>query len=214
MAKGTVDGETQPKKKMSKKRKFLIALGVISGLLVGLVAGTWVLVLAPTANNIAAQQLKELGIEDAIVEVHPDGAKITMPSLPASFGGDTGLSGTNVVFEFGGLGVDDIQLVLDGASSGKFVLPEGIHFTMTADTFSEFTNFSLKGTDKSGEFTGAISNARAEELKSQISGGKFVGTDEGTLDSLITGIVLTPGANGTVLTAKLDMALVLALFAQ
>ena len=36
MAKETVDGETQPKKKkMSKKRKFLIALGVIAGLLVG-----------------------------------------------------------------------------------------------------------------------------------------------------------------------------------
>jgi hypothetical protein len=211
VAKETVDGAAQPKKKkMSKKRKFLIALGVIFGLFVG----AWVLVVTPTANNFAAQQLKELGIEGAIVEFHPDGAKISMPSLPASFGGDTGLTGTNVVFEFGGLGVDDIQLVFDGASSGKFVLPEGIHFTMTADTFSEFTNFSLDGTDKSGDFKGTISNARAEELKSQISGGKFVGTDEGTLDSLITGIVLTPGENGYVLTANLDMALVLALFAE
>ena len=211
MAKETVDGETQPKKKkMSKKRKFLIALGVIAGLLVG----AWVLVVTPTANNLAAQQLKELGIEGAIVEFHPDGAKITMPSLPVSFGGDTGLSGTNIIFEFGGLGVDDIQLVFDGASSGKFVLPEGTHFTMTADTFSEFTNFSLDGTDKSGTFVGTITNERAAQLATVIKDGKFSGVDEGTIDSFLTNIVLTPGTDGTVLTANVDMAKVLEILAK
>ena len=44
MAKETVDGAAQPKKqKMSKKRKFLIALGVIFSVLVG----AWVLVITP-----------------------------------------------------------------------------------------------------------------------------------------------------------------------
>ena len=54
MAKETVDGETQPKKKMSKKRKFLIALGVIAGLLVG----AWVLVVTPAINKVATEQLQ------------------------------------------------------------------------------------------------------------------------------------------------------------
>jgi hypothetical protein len=210
VAKETVDGAAQPKKKMSKKRKFLIALGVIAGVLVG----AWILVVTPAVNKIVTEEVQAAGLEGAIVEVRADGAKIIIPTLPASFGGDTGLTGTNVVFEFGGLGVDDVNLLMEGSKTGKFVLPEGTRFTMTADTFSEFTNFSLIGTDKSGDFTGTISNARAAELSSQIKNGKFVGTDEGTLDSLIRGIVLTPGADDTVLTAKLDMALVLALFAQ
>ena len=39
MAKETAEGATQPKKKMSKKRKLLIALGIVAGVLVG----AWVL---------------------------------------------------------------------------------------------------------------------------------------------------------------------------
>ena len=59
MAKEAVDGETQPKKKMSKKRKFLIALGVIAGLLVG----AWVLVVTPAINKLATEQLQAAGIK-------------------------------------------------------------------------------------------------------------------------------------------------------
>jgi len=210
VAKETVDGAAQPKKKMSKKRKFLIALGVIAGLLVG----AWVLVVTPAINKIATEQIQAAGFEGAIVEIHADGAKITLPTLPASFGGDSGLTGTNVVFEFGGLGVDDINLIMEGGKTGKFVLPVGTHFTMTADTFSEFTNFSLDGTDKSGTFVGTITNERAAQLATVIKDGKFVGVDQGTIDSFLTDIVLTPGANGTVLTANVDMAKVLEILAQ
>ena len=210
MAKESAEGATQPKKKMSKKRKLLIALGIMAGLLVG----AWVLVVTPAINKIATEQLQAAGLEGAIVEIHADGAKITMPTLPASFGGDSGLTGTNVVFEFGGLGVDDINLLMEGANAGTFSLPKGTHFSMTADTFSEFADFSLIGTDESGTFTGTISNARAAELATVIKDGKFVGTDEGTIDSFLTGIVLTPGADGTVLTANVDMAEVLTLLSK
>lgn len=211
MAKETVDGAAQPKKKkMSKKRKFLIAVGVIAGLLVG----AWVLVVTPAINRFATEKIQAAGLEGAIVEIHADGAKITMPTLPASFGGDSGLTGTNVVVEFGGLGVDDVNLIMEGGKTGKIVLPEGTHFSMTADTFSEFTNFSIVGTEKSGTFTGTISDARAAELAAVIKDGKFVGTDAGTIDSFLTGIVLTPGVNGTVLSANVDMAEVLAILAK
>jgi hypothetical protein len=131
MAKGTVDGEAQPKKKMSKKRKFLIALGVIAGLLVG----AWVLVVTPAINKVATEQLQAAGLEGAIVEIRADGAKLTLPTLPASVGGGD-LMATNLVFEFGGFGVDDINGLMAGAESGTIVLPEGTRFTMTADTFS------------------------------------------------------------------------------
>lgn len=211
MAKETVDGAAQPKKKkMSKKRKFLIALGVIAGLLVG----AWVLVVTPAINKLATEQIQAAGFEGAIVEIHADGAKITLPTLPASFGGDSGLTGTNVVFEFGGLGVDDVNLLMEGGKTGKFVLPAGTHFTMTADTFSEFTNFSLDGTDKSGTFVGTITNERAAQLATVIKDGKFSGVDEGTIDSFLTDIVLTPGTDGTVLTANVDMAKVLEILAK
>jgi flagellar basal body-associated protein FliL len=84
VAKETVDGAAQPKKKkMSKKRKFLIALGVIAGLLVG----AWVLVVTPAINKLATEQLQAAGLEGAIVEIRADGAKLTLPTLPASVGG-------------------------------------------------------------------------------------------------------------------------------
>ena len=54
MAKETVEGAAQPKKKMSKKRKLLIALGVIAGLLVG----AWVLLVTPAINKIATEDRK------------------------------------------------------------------------------------------------------------------------------------------------------------
>ena len=85
---------------------------------------------------------------------------------------------------------------------------------MAVGKLTEFTNFSIVGTDKSGTFTGTISNARAAELAAVIKDGKFVGTDEGTIDSFLTGIVLTPGADGTVLTANVDMGEVLALLSK
>jgi len=58
------------------------------------------------------------------------------------------------------------------------------------------------------------SNERAAELATGIKDGKFVGVDQGTIDSFLTDIVLTPGANGTVLTASVDMAKVLEILAQ
>ena len=210
MAKETAEGATQPKKKMSKKRKLLIALGIVAGVLVG----AWVLVVTPAINKIATEQIQAAGLEGAIVEIHADGAKITMPTLPASFANGSGLTGTNMVVEFGGLGVDDVNTIVEGGKTGKITLPEGTHFSMTADTFSEFTNFSIVGTDKSGTFTGTISNARAAELAAVIKDGKFVGTDEGSIDSFLTGIVLTPGSDGTVLTANIDIAELLALLAK
>ena len=160
------------------------------------------------------EQIQAAGLEGAIVEIHADGAKITMPTLPASFANGSGLTGTNMVVEFGGLGVDDVNTIVEGGKTGKITLPEGTHFSMTADTFSEFTNFSIVGTDKSGTFTGTISNARAAELAAVIKDGKFVGTDEGSIDSFLTGIVLTPGSDGTVLTANIDIAELLALLAK
>ncbi len=105
MAKGTVDGETQPKKKMSKKRKFLIALGVIAGLLVG----AWVLVVTPAINKLATEQLQAAGLEGAIVEIRADGAKLTLPTLPASVGGGD-LMASNLVIEFGFLRLDCCRL--------------------------------------------------------------------------------------------------------
>jgi hypothetical protein len=209
MAKGTVDGETQPKKKkMSKKRKFLIALGVIFGLL----AGAWVLVVTPAINKLASEQLQAAGLEGAIVEIHADGAKITLPTLPASIGGGE-LMASNLVFEFGGFGVDDVNGLMSGANTGTIVLPEGTHFTMTADTFSSFSNLSVVGTDKTAALTGTISNELAQALAAAIKDGKIEGSDA-TAGLPMSDIVLTPGSGGTVMTATIDVAAMLALLAN
>ena len=209
MAKETVDGAAQPKKKkMSKKRKLLIALGVIAGL----VAGALVLVVTPAINKLATEQLQATGIEGATVEIRLDGAKLTLPTLPASVeGGD--LMATNLVFEFGGFGIDDINGLMAGAESGTIVLPEGTRFTMTADTFSSFSDLTVTGTDKTAELTGTISNELAEALKAAIKDGKIEGSDA-TAGLPMSDIVLTPGADGMVMTATIDVAAMLALFAN
>ena len=209
MAKGTVDGETQPKKKMSKKRKFLIALGVIAAMLVG----AWVLVVTPAINKLATEQIQAAGLEGAIVEVRADGAKLTLPTLPASVGGESGLEATNLVFEFGGFGVDDINGLMAGAESGTIVLPEGTRFTMTADTFSSFADLTVIGTEKSAALTGTIPNELAEALAAAIKDGKIEGSDA-TAGLPMSDIVLTPGTGGTVMTATIDVAAMLALFAN
>ena len=209
MAKETVDGAAQPKKKkMSKKRKFLIALGVIFGVL----AGAWVLVVTPAINKLASEQLQAAGLEGAIVEIHADGAKVTLPTLPASIGGGE-LMASNLVFEFGGFGVDDVNGLMEGAKTGTFVLPEGTHFTMTADTFSSFTNLSVVGTEKVAALTGTISNELAQALAAAIKDGKIEGSDA-TAGLPMSDIVLTPGSNGTVMTANVDVAAMLALLAK
>ena len=209
MAKGTVDGETQPKKKkMSKKRKFLIALGVIAAVLVG----AWVVVVTPAINKLASEQLQAAGLEGAIVEIHADGAKVTLPTLPASIGGGE-LMASNLVFEFGGFGVDDVNGLMEGAKTGKIDLPEGTHFTMTADTFSSFSNLSVVGTEKTAALTGTISNELAQALAAAIKDGKIEGSDA-TAGLPMSDIVLTPGADGTVMTATIDVAAMLALLAQ
>jgi hypothetical protein len=209
VAKETVDGAAQPKKKkMSKKRKFLIALGVIAGLLVG----AWVVVVTPAINKLASEQLQAAGLEGAIVEIHADGAKITLPTLPASIGGGE-LMASNLVFEFGGFGVDDVNGLMEGAKTGTIVLPEGTHFTMTADTFSSFTNLSVVGTEKVAALTGTISNELAQALAAAIKDGKIEGSDA-TAGLPMSDIVLTPGSNGTVMTANVDVAAMLALLAK
>ena len=208
MAKETVDGAAQPKKKMSKKRKLLIVLGVIFGL----IAGAWVLVVTPAINKLATEQLQATGIEGATVEIRLDGAKLTLPTLPASVeGGD--LMATNLVFEFGGFGIDDINGLMAGAELGTIVLPEGTRFTMTADTFSSFSDLTVTGTDKTAELTGTISNELAEALKAAIKDGKIEGSDA-TAGLPMSDIVLTPGTGGTVMTATIDVAAMLALFAN
>jgi hypothetical protein len=209
VAKETVDGETQPKKKkMSKKRKFLIALGVIAGLLVG----AWVLVVTPAINKLATEQLQAAGLEGAIVEIRADGAKLTLPTLPASVGGGD-LMATNLVFEFGGFGIDDINGLMAGAESGTIVLPEGTRFTMTADTFSSFADLTVIGTDKTAALTGTISNELAEALAAAIKDGKIDASDA-TAGLPMSDIVLTPGTGGTVMTATIDVAAMLALLAN
>jgi len=209
VAKETVDGAAQPKKKkMSKKRKFLIALGVIFGVL----AGAWVLVVTPAINKLASEQLQAAGLEGAIVEIHADGAKVTLPTLPASIGGGE-LMASNLVFEFGGFGVDDVNGLMEGAKTGTIVLPEGTHFTMTADTFSSFTNLSVVGTEKVAALTGTISNELAQALAAAIKDGKIQGSDA-TAGLPMSDIVLTPGSNGTVMTATVDVAAMLALLAK
>ena len=208
MAKETVDGAAQPKKKMSKKRKFLIALGVIAGLLVG----AWVLVVTPAVNKLATEQLQAAGLEGAIVEVRADGAKLTLPTLPASVGGGE-LMATNLVFEFGGLGVDDVNGLMAGANAGTIVLPEGTRFTMTADTFSSFSKLTVTGTEKSAALTGTIPNELAEALAAAIKDGKIEASDA-TAGLPMSDIVLTPGDGGTVMTATIDVAAMLALLAK
>ena len=209
VAKETVDGAAQPKKKkMSKKRKFLIAVGVIAGLLVG----AWVLVVTPAINKLATEQLQAAGLEGAIVEIRADGAKLTLPTLPASVGGGD-LMASNLVFEFGGFGIDDINGLMAGAESGTIVLPEGTHFTMTADTFSSFSNLSVVGTEKTAALTGTISNELAQALAAAIKDGKIEGSDA-TAGLPMSDIVLTPGSNGTVMTATVDVAAMLALLAK
>jgi hypothetical protein len=208
VAKETVDGAAQPKKKMSKKRKLLITLGVIAGL----VAGAWVLVVTPAINKVLTEQVQATGLEGAIVEIRLDGAKLTLPTLPASVeGGD--LMATNLVFEFGGFGVDDINGLMSSAESGTIVLPEGTSFTMTADTFSSFANLTVTGTDKTAALTGTISNELAEALAAAIKDGKIEGSDA-TAGLPMSDIVLTPGTGGTVMTATIDVAAMLALLAQ
>ena len=209
MAKETVDGETQPKKKkMSKKRKFLIALGVIAGLFVG----AWVLVVTPAINKLATEQLQAAGLEGAIVEIRADGAKITLPTLPASIAGGS-LMATNLVFEFGGFGIDDVNGLMAGAESGTIVLPEGTRFTMTADTFSSFADLTVIGTDKTAALTGTISNELAQALAAAIKDGKIEGSDA-TAGLPMSDIVLAPGSDGTVMTATIDVAAMLALLAN
>lgn len=209
MAKETVDGAAQPKKKkMSKKRKLLIALGVIAAVLVG----AWVVVVTPAINKLASEQLQAAGLEGAIVEIHADGAKVTLPTLPASIGGGE-LMASNLVFEFGGFGVDDVNGLMEGAKTGTIVLPEGTHFTMTADTFSSFTNLSVVGTEKVAALTGTISNELAQALAAAIKDGKIEGSDA-TAGLPMSDIVLTPGSNGTVMTANVDVAAMLALLAK
>jgi hypothetical protein len=208
VAKETVDGAAQPKKKMSKKRKFLIALGVIAGLLVG----AWVLVITPAINKIATEQIQASGLDGAIVEIRADGAKLTLPELPAAVdGGD--LMATNLVFEFGGFGIDDISGLMAGADAGTIVLPEGTRFTMTADTFSSFSNLTVIGTDKTATLTGTISNELAEALAAAIKDGKIEGSDA-TAGLPMSDIILTPGSGGTEMTATVDVAAMLALLAQ
>jgi hypothetical protein len=209
VAKETVDGAAQPKKKkMSKKRKFLIALGVIFGLLVG----AWVLVVTPAFNKIVTEQVQAAGLEGAIVEIRLDGAKLTLPTLPASVGGGD-LMATNLVFEFGGFGIDDINSLMAGAESGTIVLPEGTRFTMTADTFSSFADLTVIGTDKTAALTGTISNELAEALAAAIKDGKIEASDA-TAGLPMSDIVLTPGTGGTVMTATIDVAAMLALLAN
>jgi len=209
VAKETVDGETQPKKKkMSKKRKFLIALGVIAGLFVG----AWVLVVTPAINKLATEQLQAAGLEGAIVEIRADGAKITLPTLPASIAGGS-LMATNLVFEFGGFGIDDVNTLMAGAESGTIVLPEGTHFTMTADTFSSFADLTVIGTDKTAALTGTISNELDQALAAAIKDGKIEGSDA-TAGLPMSDIVLVPGSDGTVMTATIDVAAMLALLAN
>jgi hypothetical protein len=209
VAKETVDGETQPKKKkMSKKRKFLIALGVIAGLFVG----AWVLVVTPAINKLATEQLQAAGLEGAIVEIRADGAKITLPTLPASIAGGS-LMATNLVFEFGGFGIDDVNTLMAGAESGTIVLPEGTRFTMTADTFSSFADLTVIGTDKTAALTGTISNELAQALAAAIKDGKIEGSDA-TAGLPMSDIVLVPGSDGTVMTATIDVAAMLALLAN
>ena len=207
MAKEAVDGAAQPKKKMSKKRKFLIALGVIAGLLVG----AWVLVITPAINQIATEQIQAAGLDGAIVEIRADGAKLTLPELPASVGGGDFMA-TNLVFEFGGFGVDDINGLMAGADAGTITLPEGTRFTMTADTFSAFSSLTVTGTDKTAALTGTISNELAKALAAAIKDGKIEGSDA-TAGLPMSDIVLTPGSGGTEMTATVDVAAMLALLA-
>lgn len=72
---------------------------------------------------------------------------------------------TNLVIEFGGFGVDDINGLMSGANSGTIVLPEGTRFTMTADTFSSFADLTVIGTDKTAALTGTISMSLPKRLQ-------------------------------------------------
>ncbi len=120
---------------------------------------------------------------------------------------------SNLVIEFGGFGVDDINSLMSGANSGAIVLPEGTRFTMTADTFSSFADLTVIGTDKTAALTGTISNELAEALAAAIKDGKIEGSDA-TAGLPMSDIVLTPGADGTVMTATIDVAAMLALLAK
>lgn len=198
---------TTGKKKMSKKRKFLIALGVIAAVLVG----AWVAVINPAINNLVTEQVQAAGLEGAIVEVHADGAKITLPTLPASMAG-SGLDATNLVVEFGGIGVDDVNSIMEGAQSGNFTLPEGTHFSVTADALAGLTDVTVVGTEKTADLTATVPDDIAKLLKEALKGGSLQGVD-GLENFPLDGIVLTPGADGTVITATIDMAQLLALLA-
>jgi hypothetical protein len=166
-------------------------------------------VVTPAINKLASEQLQAAGLEGAIVEIHADGAKVTLPTLPASIAGGS-LMASNLVFEFGGFGVDDVNGLMEGAKTGKIDLPEGTHFTMTADTFSSFSNLSVVGTEKTAALTGTISNELAQALAAAIKDGKIQGSDA-TAGLPMSDIVLTAGSNGTVMTATVDVAAMLAL---
>jgi hypothetical protein len=120
---------------------------------------------------------------------------------------------TNLVFEFGGLGVDDVNGLMAGANAGTIVLPEGTRFTMTADTFSSFSKLTVTGTEKSAALTGTIPNELAEALAAAIKDGKIEASDA-TAGLPMSDIVLTPGTGGTVMTATIDVAAMLALLAK
>jgi hypothetical protein len=133
-----------------------------------------------------------------------------MPTLPASIAASSGLKAKNLVVEFGGLGVDDINGLVASANSGKLVLPEGTHFSMSADEFSEFTNFTVVGTEKTAALTGTISNELAAQLAELIKDGKIEGSSA-TAGLPLDSIVLTPGVGGTLMAANVDVAAMLAL---
>ncbi|MFM9166170.1 MAG: hypothetical protein ACKOQO_05100, partial [Candidatus Limnocylindrus sp.] len=94
---------------------------------------------------------------------------------------------------------------ISSAESGKLILPEGTRFKMTADRFSEFTNFSMEGTETSAQMSGVIPDELAVGIAEGLQSG-----DTGLLGVPITDIKLTPGPDGTVLTATVDVAALLA----
>lgn len=128
MAKGIVDGAAQPRKKMRKKRKFLIALGVIARVF----ADAWALFITPAIDRFATEKIQSAGLEGATVGIHADVAKLILPALPSSIASSSVLKSKNIVLEFGGLGVDDIDGLMKGAESSKLVLHDGTYFTITA----------------------------------------------------------------------------------
>ena len=69
------------------------------------------------------------------------------------------------------------------------------------------------GNEKTAALTGTIPNELAEALAAAIKDGKIDGSDA-TAGLPMSDIVLTPGSGGTVMTATVDVAAMLALLAQ